>query len=112
VDNIEAIWASHHALVLPSRYEGLPLAVVEAMLCGRFCIVTDVGGNTELVKDNVNGFVAMAPKAECLDEAMERAWQRRESWCEIGQAASVSVRKVIHRDPIDKFVSEVKLLLE
>lgn len=112
VDNIEAIWASHHALVLPSRYEGLPLAVVEAMLCGRFCIVTDVAGNTELVKDNVNGFVAMAPKAECLDEAMERAWQRRESWCEIGQAASVSVRKVIHRDPIDKFVSEVKLLLK
>ena len=112
VDNIEAIWASHHALVLPSRFEGLPLAVVEAMLCGRLCIVTDVAGNTELVKDNVNGFVAIAPKAECLDDAMERAWQLRESWREIGQAASVSVRKVIPRDPIDKFVSEVKLLLE
>jgi glycosyltransferase involved in cell wall biosynthesis len=112
VDNIEAIWASHHALVLPSRFEGLPLAVVEAMLCGRFCIVTDVAGNTELVEDNINGFVAIAPKAECLDDAMERAWQLRKSWREIGQAASVSVRKFIPRDPIDKFVNEVKLLLE
>ncbi|WP_250123706.1 glycosyltransferase family 4 protein [Chroococcidiopsis sp. CCMEE 29] len=112
VDNIEAIWASHHALVLPSRYEGLPLAVVEAMLCGRFCIVTDVAGNTELVEDNVNGFVAIAPKAECLDDAMERAWQRRNSWREIGQAASMSVRKVIPRAPIDEFVSELKLLLD
>lgn len=112
VDNIEAIWDSHHALVLPSRFEGLPLAVVEAMLCGRFCIVTDVAGNKELVEDNVNGFVAIAPKAECLDDAMDRAWQLRESWREIGQAASVSVRKFIPRDPIGKFVSELKLLLK
>lgn len=82
------------------------------MLCGRFCIVTDVAGNTELVEDNVNGFVALAPKSECLDDAMERAWQLKESWREIGQVASISVRKVIPRDPIDQFVSELKLLLE
>jgi glycosyltransferase involved in cell wall biosynthesis len=112
VNNVEAIWADHHALVLPSRMEGLPLAIVEAMLCGRFCIVTDIAGNTELIEDNINGFVATAPKAECLDEAMERAWQTRESWREIGKEAYVSVRKVIPRDPIDKFMSEIKLLLE
>jgi glycosyltransferase involved in cell wall biosynthesis len=112
VDNVEAIWASHHALILPSRFEGLPIAVVEAMLCGRFCIVTDVAGNTELVEDNVNGFVALAPKAECLDDAMERAWQLKESWQEIGQAASVSVRKLIPRNPIEDFVGELKLLVE
>lgn len=112
VDNVEAIWANHHALVLPSRFEGLPLAVVEAMLCGRFCIVTDVAGNTELIEDNINGFVAKAPKAEYLDDTMERAWQRRESWHEIGKEAYVSVRKVIPQDPIDKFVNEIKLLLE
>ncbi|MBW4431529.1 MAG: glycosyltransferase family 4 protein [Pelatocladus maniniholoensis HA4357-MV3] len=112
VDNVEAIWADHHALILPSRLEGLPLSIVEAMLCGRFCIVTDVAGNTELIEDNINGFVAMAPKTECLDEAMERAWQRRESWREIGKEAYVSVRKLIPRDPIHRFMSEIKLLLK
>jgi len=112
VDNVETIWADHHALVLPSRIEGLPLAIVEAMLCGRFCIVTDIAGNTELVEDNINGFVARAPIAEFLDEAMERAWQRRESWRDMGKEAYVSVRKEIPRDPIDKFVSEIKLLLK
>ncbi|OUL31379.1 glycosyltransferase family 4 protein [Nostoc sp. 106C] len=112
IDNVEAIWANHHALVLPSRIEGLPLAIVEAMLCGRLCIVTDVAGNTELIKDNINGFVAIAPKEECLDEAMERAWQKRELWYEMGKEAYVSVRKIIPRDPINEFVSEIKLLLE
>ncbi|WP_026734377.1 glycosyltransferase family 4 protein [Fischerella sp. PCC 9605] len=112
VDNVEAIWADRHALILPSRYEGLPLAIVEAMLCGRFCIVTDVAGNTEVVKDNINGFVAKAPIAECLDDAMERAWQRRDSWHEIGKQAYESVRRIIPPDPIDRFVEEIKLLLK
>ncbi len=43
---------------------------------------------------------------------MERAWQLRESWQEIGQAAAISVRKIIPRDPISKFVNEIKLFLE
>ena len=58
--DVERIWASHQALVLPSRFEGLPLAIVEAMLCGRPVIVTDVAGNAELVEDGVTGFVAEA----------------------------------------------------
>jgi glycosyltransferase involved in cell wall biosynthesis len=46
--DVEKVWASHHCLILPSRYEGLPLSLVEAMLCGRPSIVTDVAGNTEV----------------------------------------------------------------
>ena len=76
-NNIEEIWRKHHALVLPSRFEGMPLVVVEAMLCGRPCIATDVGGNRELVRDGINGFLAKAPTVELLDEAMNRAWDNR-----------------------------------
>lgn len=44
VSDIERIWREHHALVLPSRSEGLPLVVVEAMLAGRVVITTNAGG--------------------------------------------------------------------
>ena len=77
VSNIEKVWADHHALILPSRYEGLPAALVEAILCARPAIVTNVGGNAELIEDGRSGFVAPAPTIKHLNEAMERAWDRR-----------------------------------
>ena len=110
VANVEEIWCNHHALIQPSRYEGLPLTVVEAMLCGRLVIVTDVAGAPELVEDNVTGFVAAAPSVTLLDEAMERAWERRDEWQALGQAAALSIRKQIPADPAQIFVD--KLLAE
>jgi glycosyltransferase involved in cell wall biosynthesis len=107
VRDVESIWAEHHALILPSRIEGMPLTLVEAMLCGRPCIVTDVGGNTELIEDNVSGFVACAPNKECVDEAMERAWARRREWQIIGEAAARRVRAVVPPDPVADFIKEL-----
>ena len=40
----EDIWAKNHILVMPSYYEGMPIALVEAMLSGRTAIVTDFQG--------------------------------------------------------------------
>jgi glycosyltransferase involved in cell wall biosynthesis len=98
-NDIDALWAEHHALVLPSRAEGLPLVLVEAMLCGRVSIVTDVAGNREVLEDNVTGFLAGAPTEDSLDEAMERAWARRADWPEMGEAAAARIRSLVPRDP-------------
>jgi len=97
--DVEGVWAHHHALVLPSRAEGLPLVLVEAMLCARVAIVTDVAGNREVVEDNVTGFLATSPTEDALDEAMERAWQRRSEWQSIGESANRSIRASVPADP-------------
>lgn len=109
--DVESIWKTHHALILPSRVEGLPLALVEAMLCKRPSIVTDVGGNIEAVEDNLSGFVAAAPTAQLLDQAMERAWSRRGSWRIMGEAAGQRARELFPRDPSRVFAAEVSSLL-
>jgi glycosyltransferase involved in cell wall biosynthesis len=106
-DNIEEVWSRHHALVLPSRQEGMPLAVVEAMLCGRPCIVTDVAGQ-DLVRDGINGFLAKAPTVELMEEAMNRAWDIRGRLREIGRTAANDVRQWVSADPAEDFVRELE----
>jgi len=105
--DVEQIWKESHALVLPSRSEGLPLALVEAMLYGRPPIVTDVGGMAEIVDDNVTGFIAAAPTAEAFDEALERAWAQRQNWRQIGIRAADSIRKIVPRDPCQRFADKL-----
>ncbi|MGC0420181.1 glycosyltransferase family 4 protein [Embleya sp. AB8] len=109
--DIEDVWRTHHALILCSRAEGLPTVIIEAMLCGRPTIVSDVAGNAELLTDNETGFVAAGPVAACLDEALERAWQRRAEWPEMGRRAARAVRREIPRDPIAILVEEFKELM-
>jgi glycosyltransferase involved in cell wall biosynthesis len=110
--NIEEVWSRHHALVLPSRHEGMPLTVVEAMLCGRPCIVTDVAGNRELVRDGTNGFLAKAPAVDLLDDAMDRAWRSLNQLRDMGERAAADVRRWVSADPAEDFVGELEALVE
>ena len=112
VTDIEDVWSRHHALVLPSRHEGMSLALVEAMLCWRPCIMTDVGGTRELIRDGINGFLAKAPTVELLDEAMTRAWDNRDRLMEMGRIAATDVRKWVSRDPTEEFIRELTALVD
>jgi len=40
-----------------SRYEGLPYTIIEALSMSKLCIVTNVDGNKDLIKDDYNGFL-------------------------------------------------------
>lgn len=108
VEDPGAIWADHHALVLASRCEGLPLSMFEAMLHARPVIVTDVGGNREAVREGQTGFLAGAATEDAIDDAMERAWAARETWEDLGRNGLELARLMIPEDPVE---SLSKLLL-
>lgn len=102
-ESLEALWAEHHALVMPSRFEGNPLAMIEAMLCGRPAIVTNVGRAAELIDDNRTGFIAAAATVEAVDDALERAWQRRHDGQAIGALAAKTIRERHSLTPAEDF---------
>jgi L-malate glycosyltransferase len=81
------IWMDHHLHILISRAEGLALALIESMFCGRPSVVTRTGGNHELVRDNTDGFVSAGNDPESIRETLERAWSNRQRWHEMGRAA-------------------------
>jgi glycosyltransferase involved in cell wall biosynthesis len=84
--DVRDCWRGFHALALPSRSEGLPLVVLEAMAAGRVVITTTAGGSQEVIADGVTGFIGDTG-TDSFDEALERAWQRRGEWEAIGMAA-------------------------
>lgn len=61
---------SANAFILTSRFEGLPLSILEAMACGLPCIVTDVGGSAEAVTDKVNGLVVSPESVDAVASAI------------------------------------------
>ena len=108
---VEQIWASNHVLVMPSRYEGLPLAIVEAMLCGRPVVATDVAGNAEVVEDGLTGFLADAPTVGSVARALERFWGQRHQAEEIGNAGARRIRQLVSPDPARVFAQKLKQLI-
>jgi glycosyltransferase involved in cell wall biosynthesis len=108
--NVETIWNDHHALILPSRSEGLPIAVVEAMASGRTLIVTNAGGTAEHVTDGVTGFVSKIDQ-DMLEEAMERAWNKREDWKKMGLAAAKYIQETVPENPAYDFSNRIKKLV-
>jgi glycosyltransferase involved in cell wall biosynthesis len=105
--NIEQLWSDHHGLLLPSRVEGNALSLVEAMLCGRVPITTNIGRAAELIDDDKCGFIAPAATAELLDEVLERAWSRRDDWRAMGQLAAQAIRTRHSLTPVEDFADRI-----
>lgn len=62
-----------------SRYEGLPLAVIEAMSLQKCIIASDVSGNKDCVQNNYNGFLLPLEEsifANKINELIEDPYKR------------------------------------
>lgn len=57
---------------LSSIHEGMPLAVLEAMAAAKPVVVTDVGGNGEIVRNGETGFVVPPRDPAALADALAR----------------------------------------
>jgi len=81
------IWAGNHLHILNSRAEGLTLALIESMFCGRPAVITRAGGNHELLRDGIDGFVSPGSDPDIIRETFEIAWASREKWQLMGESA-------------------------
>jgi len=95
--DIDSVWRDHHALLLPSRAEGIPNSMFEAMLSARPVIVSNVGGIAEWISDGETGYLLPQADAQSLETAMERLWRDRAALEGMGRAAYE--RTLLRRDP-------------
>jgi glycosyltransferase involved in cell wall biosynthesis len=69
----DSLFAQASIFVMPSRSEGFPNALAEAMAAGMACISFDfVAGPSDLIQDGVNGLLVTDGEEEALTKAMGR----------------------------------------
>ena len=104
MEDVRGIWKKNQMMVLTSHFEGIPIAVVEAMMCGRPSLVTDVGGNSEWIEHGKPGFIAPGPTPALVGIALEEAWSQREEWQTIGLNANRAACDRHKRPPAERML--------
>ncbi|HCD8149403.1 TPA: glycosyltransferase [Enterobacter hormaechei] len=65
-NDIAEILSLSDVFILPSKWEGMPLAILEAQASGLPCIASDIAGNKSLIKDNINGILFQNDSVDSL----------------------------------------------
>ncbi len=108
-NNIPALLAQTDIGILCSHEEGFSNSILEAMACGLPMIVTDVGGNTDAVIDNENGFVVPAKSPEKLAEAILMLANNSELRTKMGKANRLRIED---KFSLERCVENYKLLYQ
>lgn len=84
--NIEELLADADIFILPSKWEGLPLSILEAMRAGLPVIATDTGGVAEAVTDGVTGYLTPPGDVAMLRNRIEQLIRSRHLLSSMGAA--------------------------
>jgi glycosyltransferase involved in cell wall biosynthesis len=71
-EEILDLYNAADAIVMSSKCEGLPMALLEAASMGLPAVATDVGGNSEIITDGVTGYLVSPGEPAELADALRR----------------------------------------
>jgi len=91
VDDTGPFYKSLDVYVQPSFAEGLPNAVIEAMVSRLPIIATNIGGNSDLVTHEKEGWLFKAGDAKALSVLMQQCVEQRSSLAAVGLVARTRI---------------------
>lgn len=108
-DDVPDILAALDIFVLPSRWEGLPLVVLEAMAAGLPVVATAVGGTPEVVVDGVTGLLVPPRDPAALAQAITRLLRNPDLRRKMGRAGR---ERVTEHFSVEQMVRKTESLYE
>lgn len=91
-DDIPNLYQAIDVVVIPSRSEGLPNVLLEALAVGKAVIATDVGGIAEVIEHRENGILLPANDVTSLAAALEEIYRNTELYNHITGNSRQSVK--------------------
>ncbi|MCO4100703.1 MAG: glycosyltransferase family 4 protein [Gemmatimonas sp.] len=83
--DIPDLLAAADAWVMPSLSEGLPMALLEAMMAGCPTLCTSVGGIPDLIESGVSGWLVKPNEPEALAKAMATILSNADTAAQVGE---------------------------
>jgi len=102
-DNVAQFMNALDCFVLPSLNEGISNTILEAMACGLPIVATRVGGNPELLDDELTGELVASGDAEAICSSLLRLFHDRDRCKRLGSAARDAA---LRRFSIERMVSD------
>ncbi len=90
--DVENVLATFDLFVLPSLYEGMPVALLEAMSTGLPVVATRLASVLEVIDDGVDGILAPPGDAQALSDAIASALGSPEAMRRMGRNAREKIR--------------------
>jgi glycosyltransferase involved in cell wall biosynthesis len=90
--DVAAILAASDIFVLPSHFEGLPMSVIEAMLCGLPVVATGIRGPREQIVPDETGLLVPPATVAPLADALTRLVQDPGARARMGAAGLARAR--------------------
>lgn len=95
--NVIDYFAMADVLTFPSYREGFPNVVMQAAAMQLNCIVSDINGCNEIIKDGENGWIVLSRNIEQLQNRMEWCVQNKEQSKKMGLESRVIMQKNYER---------------
>lgn len=93
VDDVGGLLAAADAVLLPSRWEGLPLVLLEALVRARPVVASAVGGMADVIEDGVTGTLVPPGDAAALAVALEQLQRKADRAWRMGRSGAERVRE-------------------
>ena len=87
IDLLQQSWG----FVLPSRWEGMPNALLEAMACSLPCVATRVSGSEDIISNGVNGLLVEPERPAEMALALRRIIEDTNLAQQLGQEGYATV---------------------
>jgi glycosyltransferase involved in cell wall biosynthesis len=85
--DVAALLSACDIFLFPSRFEGLGIAIVEAMAAGKACIASDIVPLTEFIKHDVNGVLTAPGDSDAIAKSVVQLLRDPEKSRRLGNAA-------------------------
>jgi len=92
-DDVPRLLSESDIYTQVSDSEGLSISVLESMAAGLPAVITDVGGNKELVKDGTTGFIVQPGDVQAVSQRLSKLIEGPGKRVDFGRAAQAKARQ-------------------